>query len=79
MEKVKKVVKEEVEAVQITRMEFAHIAAQECTDMLMAFTDEGEPSPLDTVLPLVCAKYAAHLMARIFDDKNEESEEKKDA
>lgn len=79
MEKVKKVVKKEeteVVAVQITKKEFVELAAKECTKMFLGLASTGEPSEMDVLLPIVCSKYAAHLAARIFDDKDEESEEK---
>ena len=82
MEKVKKVIKEEVEAVQITRDEFVQLAAQECADMTMEFLDNDMPDEFGIILPLVCSKYAAHLAVKIFgNDKEEkrESEEKKNA
>jgi hypothetical protein len=82
MEKIKKVVKKEeteVVAVQITKKEFIDIAAKECTEMFLGLASTGEPSEMDVLLPMVCSKYAAHLAARIFDDKNDESEENKNA
>lgn len=74
-------VKEEVVAVQITAEEFCDIASKECTKMFLEMSSEGEPSVLDAILPMVCAKYAAHLMATIFhkDEENEEREEDKNA
>ena len=82
MEKiVKKVVREEKEvvAVQITKDEFVELAAKECTNLAVTLMSEGEPSELDILMPMVCAKYSANLAARIFGDEITESEEKDNA
>lgn len=78
MEKVKKIVNDsrEVDAVQITKKEFVDITAKECANMFTQLSNSGEKGVEDILLPIICAKYAAHIMARIFADDNEESEDK---
>lgn len=76
MKRFKTVVKVEekaVDTVQITMDEFCKLAADECTELAKELMSTGEPSDADILLPLACARYAAHLCARIFSD--EESEE----
>ena len=76
MKKVKTT--KEVEAVQITQDEFARIASEECTEMFLAMTTDDEDDMDCVIIPMVCAKFAAHLMARIFADNNEENEEREE-
>lgn len=78
MEKVKKIVNEsrEVDAVQITRQEFVDIASKECVNAFNELSHIGDSSIVDILIPMVCAKFSAHLMRTIFGDKNEESEDK---
>lgn len=78
MEKVKKVISEEVVAVNITEEEFAQLAAEECTKVLMdSMSDDDDPVGFSLYMSMTCAKYAAHLMDRIFhNDEKEESEDK---
>lgn len=78
MEKIKKVIKEEVTAVQITKDEFVSIAANECKEVFLQMASYGEPSELDVLVPMACAKFAAHLTARIFETDNEENEEREE-
>lgn len=77
---VNTVVKEEkkVVAVQITEEEFAELASRECANMFLEMSHEGEQSIVDVLLPMICAKFSAHLMARIFADNNEENEEREE-
>lgn len=82
MKKIKEVIKEEVVAVQITADEFAKVSAKVCADMYMQLADDAETEEdveLAILLPMTCAKFAAQMMAKIFVDTDEESEEKKDA
>ena len=74
MKKIKTTV-EEVVAVQITEEEFAELAAEECTKMFLEMSQTGEPSSLNVLLPMTCAKFAAHLLVRLFEENNEENEE----
>lgn len=78
MERIKKIVKEEVVAVQITKEEFVKIASEECKEMFLELSSTGEPSEMDILYPMACAEFAGHLAAKIFhttDDENEEREE----
>lgn len=79
MKQIKTTVQQEKEvvAVQITEEEFADIAAQECTKIAETLMNTGEPSEIDILVPLMCAKYAARVCSRIF--KTEESEENENA
>lgn len=78
MEKIKKVIKEEVTAVQITKEEFVNIAAKECTNVFLQMANSGEPSELDVLVPMACAKFAAQLTVKIFETDNEENEEREE-
>lgn len=78
MEKVKKIVNEsrEVDAVQITRQEFVDITSTECVNIFNELSHIGDRCIVDILIPMICAKFSAHVMRTIFDDKNEESEDK---
>ena len=76
MEKVKKVVNEEVEAVQITKAELIDLTSKICAEVFTAGMDNDEPE-MAFAISDICVKFSAQLVGRIFDenDKNEESEE----
>lgn len=76
MNKVKAM--QEVEAVQITQDEFAKLAAEECTKMFLDMSTDDEDDMDCVIIPMICAKFSAHLMARIFADNNDENEEREE-
>lgn len=75
MEKIKKVVREEVEAVQITKEEFIEVASKGCAKLFKALMEDDFDGAM--FVSETCAKFSAYLVGEIFDenDKNEEREE----
>ena len=77
MKKIKATVGEVV-AVQITEEEFVELASEECKKMFLELSHTGEPSVMDVLLPMTCAKFSGRLAARIFADNNDENEEREE-